>query len=94
MAGADIVVKGKQHGDASNLDGVLSASVTDPVLLSYDSSISDFAYVSEKLEIELSDESRLTMESIKIYAVNPSSIVDDNLMFKYQDKDTGLGATE
>lgn len=29
-----------------------------------------------------------------MWAVNPSSMVDDNLMFEYKDRDTGLGASE
>ena len=42
----------------------------------------------------MSDESRLNQNSLKTYAVNPSTFFDDGLMLSYWDHDTALGATE
>ena len=58
--------------------------VTEEIyLMQYDS---PYAYISQQ--------SRMLSKKAKVVAVNPSSLVDDNLMLNYYDRDTELGMTE
>ena len=41
-----------------------------------------------------SDLARLNEKEVFFYAINPSKLVDSNLMINYRDRDTKLGETE
>ena len=76
--------------------------MTDPVLQNYTDSIKSFVYVTEDIfdmqadspRAQISQQSRMLAKDAVVVAVNPSSLVDDNLMLNYYDRDTELGMTE
>jgi len=41
-----------------------------------------------------SDLARLNSRSVYVFAINPSKLIDDNMMLNYHDRDTKLGETE
>ena len=78
------------------------ANLTDPVLQNYTDSIKSFVYMTENIfemyddspVAQISQQSRMLANDAIVVAVNPSSLVDDNLMLNYYDQDTELGMTE
>ena len=74
----------------------------DPVLKEYSGSIKSFAFISESMiysendhgAVKLSQLSRMLINSLNVYAINPNTMVDENLMLNYYDKGTSLGVTE
>ena len=75
----------------------ISATMIDPVLKEYSSSIKSFAFISRPLpygEVKLSQLSRMLTNSLNVYAINPNSLADENMMLNYYDKGSSIGVTE
>lgn len=74
----------------------------DPVIMNYSDQIRDWGYVVEPLhniiyggqKTQISDLSRLNIDSASFYAINPSPFFDQDLMLSYRDRDTALGQSE
>ena len=92
-------------GNSLSLDeideaGILRADKVDPILKEYASSIEDFGYVSEESGIvrgstlDISDLARITKIGTPTWAIQPSTLIDDAIMYSYRDRDSALNPTE
>ena len=79
----------------------LLASTIDPILKKYSSSIQDFGYVGDVVSnivtstgTSLENLARTKKFGAGIQAINPSSLIDEAIMYDYRDKDSALNPTE
>ena len=103
MSGPDIVIEGKStYASDQDRPGLINKTISDNVLQRYADKIKDFAYLSNSLaDAEEgghttvgSNLARLNYRSGDVYAINPSKLIDANMMLNYHDRGTKLGETE